>query len=113
MRLLFNLVTAPSGFPQNVAATTISAVQIVLTWDEVLADERNGTITHYEVRYSQSTFSSIPAIDTVLADGPVLELLLQSLEEFVEYSFSVRAYTVVGPGPFSPPVTNTTFEDRE
>ena len=28
-------------------------------------------------------------------------LLLSGLEEFVEYNISVRAYTSVGPGPYS------------
>jgi hypothetical protein len=30
----------------------------------------------------------------------------------VEYNVSVRAYTSVGPGPYSDPVTATTFEDN-
>ena len=106
-------LTAPSGFPQNVTAATISPTEIELSWNEVLEGERNGNITHYEIRYSQSTFSSIAGNSTILTDGPVLKLLLQNLEEFVEYTFTVRAYTVIGPGPFSPPVVNTTFEDRK
>ena len=33
------------------------------------------------------------------------------LEEFVNYNISVRAYTSVGPGPYSDPVTARTLED--
>ena len=84
-----------------------------MTWDKVLEGERHGNITHYEIRYSQSTFPSIAGNSTILTEGPVLKLVLQNLEEFVEYTFTVRAYTVIGPGPFSPPVVNTTFEDRK
>ena len=115
-RFYFSLpscLTAPSGFPQNVTATTISPTEIEISWNEVLEGERNGNITHYEIRYSQSTFSSIAGNSTILTDSPVLKLLLQNLEEFVEYTFTVRAYTVIGPGPFSPAVVNTTFEDSK
>ena len=36
---------------------------------------------------------------------------LEGLEEYVEYSVRVWAYTSVGPGPFSVAVMNTTQED--
>ena len=38
-------------------------------------------------------------------------IVLGGLQEYVEYNISVRAYTIVGPGPFSPAVNNRTFED--
>ena len=38
---------------------------------------------------------------------------LTGLQEFTEYNISVRAYTSVGPGPYSEEVTNRTFEDGE
>ena len=37
--------------------------------------------------------------------------LLTELEEYVEYNISVRAYTSVGPGPYSEEVTERTDED--
>ena len=36
-------------------------------------------------------------------------LLLENLEEDVEYNISVRAFTVIGPGPYSEHVYNFTF----
>ena len=38
-------------------------------------------------------------------------IVLGGLQEYVEYNISVRAYTSVGPGPFSPTGNNQTFED--
>ncbi len=35
---------------------------------------------------------------------------IYSLEEYVQYNVSVRAYTSIGPGPFSSPVTERTLE---
>ncbi len=44
-------------------------------------------------------------------NGSVLEITLENLQEYVEYNISVRAYTVVGAGPFSPEVLQPTLED--
>ena len=38
-------------------------------------------------------------------------IVLGELQEYVEYNISVRAYTSVGPGPFSSGVDNQTFKD--
>ena len=38
-------------------------------------------------------------------------IVLGGLQEYVEYNITVRTYTSVGPGPFSPAVNNRTFED--
>ena len=40
-----------------------------------------------------------------------LSVNITGLEEYVEYNISVRAYTSVGPGPYSDPVTERTLED--
>ena len=42
-----------------------------------------------------------------------LNATLSGLEEYVEYNISVRAYTSVGPGPYSDGVIVTTLEDGE
>ena len=38
---------------------------------------------------------------------------LEELEEYIEYSVRVRAYTSVGPGPFSVAMVSRTLEDCE
>ena len=101
----------PSGYPQNVQALTVSAIEILVTWDPVPEIERRGEIDRYEVQFNQSSFDEIPSINYTMTDGPVLMLSLQNLEAFVEYSIAVRAYTSVGAGPFSPIVNNQTFQD--
>ena len=40
-----------------------------------------------------------------------LSVNITGLEDYVEYNISVRAYTSVGPGPYSDPVTVRTSED--
>ena len=85
-----------------IQASTLSPTEIQVTWEEVPPIERNGIITHYEVQFNQSTFTQILASDSISTTGPVQDILLRSLEEYVEYFISVRAYTEVGAGPFNP-----------
>ena len=103
----------PSGYPQNVQALTISSTEIVVTWDPVREIERNGIIGRYEVQFNQSALSEISQVNFMETEATNLMLLLQNLQEFVEYSIAVRAYTSIGAGPFSPAVNNQTFEDGE
>ena len=80
-----------------------------MNWEEVPAIDQNGVITQYEVEYTQSTFASVPMTQTVTV-APTMAALI-GLEEFVEYSIRVRAYTSVGPGPYSDAVMERTDED--
>ena len=51
------------------------------------------------------------ALVTMTMNTSNTSIVLGELQEYVEYNVSVRAYTSVGPGPFSPGVDNQTFED--
>ena len=48
---------------------------------------------------------------TMVMNTSNTSVVLGGLQEYVEYNITVRAYTIVGPGPFSPGVNNRTFED--
>ena len=84
-----------------------------MAWDPVPEIDRNGIITLYEVEYTQSTFSGISSSNLNTTNGSQLMVELEGLEEYVEYSVRIRAYTSVGPGPFSVAVVNRTLEDGE
>jgi len=101
----------PNAPPSNVQAITISSTAIMVTWDPVQEIERNGIITQYEVEFNQSTFNKISTSNLTTTNGSQLMVELEGLEEYVEYSVRVRAYTSVGPGPFSVAVVNRTLED--
>ena len=92
-------------------AITSSSTAILVTWEPVPEIDRNGIIAQYEVEFNQSTFDEIPTRNLTTTNGPQLMVELEGLEEYVEYSVRVRAYTSVGPGPFSVAVMNTTQED--
>ena len=101
---------APSGYPQNVEPTTISSTEILVSWDEVPAIDQNGIIVLYEVQYEPlMTFGG--QLMTMSMNTSNTSIVLGGLQEYVDYNITVRAYTSVGPGPFSPGVDNRTFED--
>ena len=82
-----------------------------MTWDEVSAINQSGIITQYEVEYNQSTFSGATMYNTTTVNSSTLMVNLTGLEEYVEYSIRVRAYTSVGAGPYSDVVMETTQQD--
>jgi len=65
------------------------------------------------VEFNQSTFNEISTSNLTTTNGQQLMVELEGLEEYVEYGIRVRAYTSVGPGPFSVAVVNRTLEDGE
>ena len=94
-------------------ATVLSSTEIEVSWEEVPAISRNGIIIMYEIQYKPlETIDGQISTDTVnITNISILSTDLTGLEEFVQYNISVRAYTSVGPGPYSDPVTVRTLED--
>ena len=79
-------------------------------WHDVAPIDQNGIITMYEVIYTPNEdFGG--AIGTRTTNVTELSLILMDLEENVNYSISVLAYSSIGPGPNSDPLTILTNED--
>ena len=95
----------------NVIANSLTSTEILVSWSEVPAIDRNGIITQYEVEYNQTTFDSVPTNRTVTVDSSTTMTLLTGLEEYVVYYIRVRAYTSVGSGPYSNPIMEITLQD--
>ena len=90
----------------------VSSTSIMVTWDLVSAIDQNGIITMYEVQYEPlETFGGQIQTQTVNVAAPMMSVTLTSLQEFVNYNISVRAFTSVGEGPYSPGVAEMTPED--
>ena len=105
-------LTVPTGFPQRVTAIAVSATEIRVMWEEVLPAEQNGVIFAYEVMYVPlETCNGIATADAAnITNTTITFITLTGLEEYVEYNISVRAYTSVGPGPYSYTVMERTNE---
>ena len=105
--------TVPSAPPFNVQAQALTSSSIQVTWDEVPVRQQHGTITNYEVEYKQETYSSVDNVQSMSVTSPTLMVNLTLLHEYTEYFIRVRAYTSVGPGPYSIEISATTLEDSE
>ena len=81
----------------------------MVIWEEVLPIDQNGIITIYEVQYEPLQF--MESLSTIVTNTTDMAVNLTSLQEYVEYNISVRAYTSIGFGPFSTEITERTFED--
>ena len=74
-----------------------------------MPNERNGIITMYSINvYSNTTFDSSTSNDSITLDNATMMYLFTDLEEFMEYTFEISAFTIVGEGPTSPSTSNTT-----
>ena len=100
----------PSDSPQNVEVESLSSQEIRVNWKQVDPVSENGEITTYEIKsVPLETFGGQISTNTVnTSNESVLIIVLTGLEEYVEYNISVRAYTSVGPGPYSVPVSERT-----
>ena len=102
----------PTSAPINVAAVSISSTQVNVAWGDVPPADQNGIIIVYEVEY-------IPLVDfdgaigTNTTNVSALSVTLMRLQEYVNYTITVRGYTNAGAGPYSDPVTVLTNEDGE
>ena len=104
--------SAPASAPTDVVATVMSSTEIMVTWDIVLPIDQNGVITMYEVLYQpQETFNGSIGDLTVNVSAPEMSVALMNLQEYVNYTISVRAYTSVGEGPYSEAIIELTNED--
>ena len=83
-----------------------------MTWDNIPAINQNGLIVTYEVLYEPlQTFGGQIQSQTVSSTDSELFTYLTGLQEFVNYSISVRAYTSAGSGPYSERIYALTMED--
>ena len=101
---------APATPPTNVMAIATSPRSITVMWEEVVPIDQNGVITMYQVLYQPlETFGG--AIGPLTVNVTELTADLTDLDEYVNYTISVRAYTSAGEGPYSDGVTVITLED--
>ena len=88
-----------------------SPTSIDVIWDEVPAIDQNGIITVYEVMYTPvNTFGGKISSNTTNVSGSELRATLSYIQEYVDYSISVRAYTSTGPGRESDAVIELTLQ---
>ena len=100
----------PGAPPENVTGQNSSSTSILVTWDEVPADQQNGIITGYTITYHSQTENDNGSVQV---NSSVRQTELTDLKKYVNYNITVLASTVEGDGPASVPIVVRTDEDSE
>ena len=94
-------ILEPDDAPQNVIGHNSSSTSILVTWDEVPAEQQNGIITGYTITYQSQTENHNGNVPAGPADR---QKNVTALKEYVFYNITVFASTAKGDGPHSTPV---------
>ena len=108
---LYFCVVAPSHPPSDVNANNISSTGITVNWRKVPREYRNGNILGYRVRLAPLSDPSQFTVHNYTAKERSANF--SQLLKFSSYTVQVLAFTVVGDGTPSAPVTVTTDQDGE
>ena len=106
--LTFPSFPEPSAPPANVKGNNSSSTSILVEWDEVPENDKNGIIKGYNITYKDWR-TGVEKTQTV--DAPTRQIDLTGLNEFTKYNISVLAFTVKGGSPPSSAITVSTDED--
>jgi len=109
LSLIVFLCIGPSSPPDNITVMALSPRQIIVSWGTVPPIHQNGPIVSYQVQY----FPFITFDGLLMASYSVVtgnnSVVLERLEEFLEYNITVSALTVVGIGVSSDPQSVVTL----
>ena len=101
--------TVPSAHPSNIRGDDSSSTSIVVEWNEVPQEHRNGEIQGYKVLYSNA--GGLEKKKTV--DATTRQTSLIYLKKSTVYTIKVLAFTKTGDGPESPAIHVITAEDSK
>ena len=110
------LPLVPSNEPQAVTVSATSSKSIFVSWDPVIADDRNGIIKGYKVNYQALPNGDMAAKFlniTKAQQNKRQRVSLANLNEFTNYSIGVLAFTAFGNGPVSVGQVVETLEDSK
>ena len=106
----FPLTSVPEAAPVGITAFSPSSTSIQVSWELVPPACRNGIIQGYSVNYGITPTNGRAAPTAILT--PSTNIVLTSLEIFVNYSICIQARTSVGTfGPCSSPMVVRTLND--
>ncbi|XP_031556507.1 Down syndrome cell adhesion molecule-like protein 1 homolog, partial [Actinia tenebrosa] len=100
----------PEAAPEALHILKINTTTYTATWNEVPEHLRNGLVINYEVRWIMMRKGNQAVTGKAHTSGKIdgFSYTIHGLSLCAQYSISVRAYTRVGPGPYSAPVNITT-----
>ena len=106
----------PSSAPQALTISVTSSRSISVSWDPVVAEDRNGIIKGYKVNYNDlPNFQMVNKFLNITKEqqNKRQTMTLDNLNEFTNYSLEVLAFTLFGDGPASAGRFVETLEDSK
>lgn len=100
----FTCTLVPDGAPQNFSGDSLSETSILLEWDLPAKHLQNGEIVMYQLLY-RKLGSNIEEELNVTG----LQYEVKGLDMNTDYVFRIRAFTSMGPGPWSAEYRHHTF----
>ena len=88
-------------------STANSSTTIMIKWNEIDENLRNGEIISYKVKYRRK--DSMNGLKSIISSDQ--SVLLTGLDKYIEYTMVVAGRTSKGDGKFSTSVTQRTLED--
>ena len=76
----------------------LNSTSILVEWDRVPEEYRNGIITRYTIHYKDVAKKNESTVDT---PAPASEITITALRQKALYSIRIRAATSKGDGPWS------------
>ena len=98
---------APGAPPQNVFGFNVSKHGIRVFWEAVPYRDVNGIILGYQVFFNETT----DEVFNQTVEFPTTNTTLSFLRPYTFYTIQVRAFTIKGSGPKSPPIIVQTEEE--
>ncbi|RDD47522.1 Hemicentin-1 [Trichoplax sp. H2] len=97
----------PSSAPIHIVAISSSPTTLTLQWEPPPVKNRNGVILTYRIIYRSSLLNTTVSVQV---DGSILSTLLRNLRPYTAYNITLAAATIVGYGPESPIVSESTMQ---
>ncbi|XP_019860969.1 PREDICTED: receptor-type tyrosine-protein phosphatase F-like [Amphimedon queenslandica] len=105
---IVTLESTPSGPPLDVSVIVDSPSTARISWSPPMYIDRNGIIVNYTVRIITTVRGTIRETNISNVSGNYYDA--SDLPQFASFNVTVAAATSVGLGPYSPSVSNMTFE---
>ncbi|KAK7466725.1 hypothetical protein BaRGS_00037167, partial [Batillaria attramentaria] len=109
--MVFTLEDVPSQPPKNVQASTLSPRSIRVAWSPPPLYTLHGILQGYKVLYKPVRMDEDES-DANFVTSARLEVILNNLERYTNYSIQVLAYTRKGEGVRSEPIYVVTQQDK-
>ena len=103
--LLLPFVAAPSAAPLLSNVTALNSTSVLVEWERVPREYRNGIINKYTIYYRDELKK---AEGTMVVKPPNKTAIVNGLRQQAEYSFWIVAATSKGNGPLSNAIKATT-----